>query len=29
MARIADRGTDGPDLEQLLELHARVAAPVR
>ena len=29
MARIADRGTDGPTLEQLLELHARVAAPVR
>ncbi len=29
MARIADRGTDGPSLEQLLELHGRVAAPVR
>jgi hypothetical protein len=29
MARIADRGTDGPSLEQLLELHARVASPVR
>jgi hypothetical protein len=29
MARIADRGADGPSLEQLLELHARIAAPVR
>ncbi len=29
MARIDERGTDGPSLERLLELHARAAAPVR
>lgn len=29
MARIDERGPDGPSLERLLELHAAVAAPVR
>ena len=29
MARIDERGGDGPSLEQLLELHAEFAAPVR
>lgn len=29
MARIDERGSDGPSLERLLELHARVAAPIR
>jgi hypothetical protein len=29
MARIDERGADGPSLERLLELHARFAVPVR
>jgi hypothetical protein len=29
MARIDERGPDAPSLEQLLALHAQVAAPVR
>ena len=29
MARIDERGSDGPTLERLLELHAAVAAPIR
>jgi methionine synthase II (cobalamin-independent) len=29
MARIDERGPDGPSLERLLELHARFAAPIR
>lgn len=29
MARIDERGADGPSLERLLELHAAVAAPLR
>jgi methionine synthase II (cobalamin-independent) len=29
MARIDERGPGGPSLEQLLELHARTAAPIR
>jgi hypothetical protein len=29
MARIDERGGEGPTLNELLELHARVAAPIR